>query len=763
MNTIRNWKPAAKITFIYVVVGCVWILGSDLALTYFLEESEKVNDLQTLKGWFYIAITAVLLFWLLNRQIKKIQEIEERWRFALEGSGDGVWDWTPETDSIWLSKKWKTMLGFEEHEIGKTLDEWSSRVHPEDMKHVMSVLKSHLDGKTANYIVEHRLRCKDGSFKWILDRGQVMERDDSGKPIRVVGTHTDISERKKLEEKLKLAATVFTHAREGIIITDGDSNIIEVNDTFSDITGYSREEVIGQNPRILKSGKQSPEFYSDMWKQIQASGYWSGELWNRRKDGEAYIEMITISAIRDADNKVSNHVALFSDVTQIREHQNQLEWMANYDTLTNLPNRVLLADRLRQAMLQCRRHQVSLAVIFLDLDGFKNVNDRYSHDVGDELLVNIAKHMTEVLREGDTLARIGGDEFVLILADLVNTEACQPVLDRLLTAAASPMTIDGNTFNVSASIGVTFYPQDDVAADVLLRHADHAMYAAKESGKNRYSYFDTSQAEAIKQQREKLLSLKHALDNNQFILHYQPQINMHTGEVIGFEALIRWQHPEQGLLAPNAFLPIIEYNHLLIDIGESVIDMALTQMSLWRAMKLNIPDSVSVNVSALQIEQPDFADKLKALLEAHPDIEPECIELEILETTALEDLERVSRTMEACVDLGVNFAIDDFGTGYSSLTYLKHLPAKMIKIDQSFVRDMLVDNDDLAIVRGIIGLSESFRRTVIAEGVETYEHGKVLLELGCSLAQGYGIARPMPASEIPAWIEQWHSGKHWQA
>lgn len=762
MNTIRKLKPAAKISLIYIVVGAIWILGSDLALEYIIGDVQTVNDLQTVKGWFYITITAALLFWLLNRQIKKIQEIEERWRFALEGSGDGVWDWDMKTDAVWFSKKWKNMLGYKGHEIGTTLDEWSSRVHPDDMTHVMAVLQSHLDGKTQNYTVEHRLQCKDGSFKWILDRGQIMERDDSGKPIRVVGTHTDISERKESEERLKLAATVFTHAREGIMITDADSNIIEVNDTFSDITGYSREEVIGQNPRILTSGKQSPEFYSEMWKQIQTAGFWSGELWNRRKDGEAYIEMITISAKRDADNKVSNYVALFSDITQIREHQNQLEWMANYDTLTNLPNRVLLADRLRQAILQCRRHQMSLAVVFIDLDSFKNINDRYGHDVGDNLLVKIAEHMTEVLREGDTLSRIGGDEFVAILTDLAKTEASEPILERLLTAAASQVTIEGNTFHVSASIGVTFYPQDDVAADLLLRHADHAMYAAKESGKNRYSFFDTSQAQAIKEQREKLLSLKHALANNQFILHYQPQVNMRTGKVIGFEALIRWQNPEQGLLAPNAFLPFIENNRLMIDIGESVIDMALTQMSLWRAMKMNLPDSISVNISALQIEQPDFADRLRALLEAHPDIEPESIELEVLETTALEDLEKVSKTMKACVDLGVKFAIDDFGTGYSSLTYLKHLPARKIKIDQSFVRDMLVDNDDLAIVRGVIGLSEAFRRTVIAEGVETIEHGKKLVEMGCELAQGYGIAKPMPANEVPAWLAQWRPEKDWQ-
>jgi len=758
----RIWKSAAKISLIYMVVGAIWILASDRALTYLFSDEQTVIALQTFKGWFYIIITGALLFWLVYRQMKMLHDSEERWCFALEGSGDGVWDWDVPSSSVWFSKQWKNMLGYADDEIGTGLDEWSSRVHPEDMAAVMADLQPHLDGQVATYINEHRVRCKDGSYKWILDRGQVISRDADGKPLRVVGVHSDITERKQAEEKLKLASTVFTHAREGILITDAERNIIEVNDTFAGITGYSRDEVIGQNPRIFQSGSHSPEFYDAMWQSINTTGYWTGEVSNRRKNNDVYIETLTITAVKDTTGEVCNYVALFSDITQIKAHQSQLERIANYDVLTNLPNRVLLADRLRQSMIQCKRHEQSLAVVFLDLDGFKRVNDIYGHDVGDALLIAISQRMNAALREGDTLARIGGDEFVAVMADLAKIEDCEPLLERLLEAASEPVSIEDKILKVSASIGVTLYPQDSVDADMLLRHADQAMYMAKELGKNRYHLFDTAQDDAIKLQREELAAIRLALDKQQFVLHYQPKVNMRTGMVIGLEALIRWQHPEHGLLPPNAFLPTIENSTMSIDVGEWVIDTALTQISRWQTMGIALPDSISVNISAKQLEQPEFSNRLATLLAAHPDVEPKRLELEVLETSALDDVQNVSTTMNACIALGVKFAIDDFGTGYSSLTYLRHLPADLIKIDQCFVRDMLVDTDDLAIVTGVIGLAKSFKRNVIAEGVETIEHGSALLQLGCELAQGYGIAKPMPADTIPAWLVEWKPDVSWE-
>ncbi|MDX2369534.1 MAG: EAL domain-containing protein [Colwellia sp.] len=606
-------------------------------------------------------------------------------------------------------------------------------------------------------------------------RATCIVTQEEGVPIRLTGIFQDISAQRNNQRKLEqsnldlananaaltLAASVFSHAGESIIITDIKGIIIDVNETFTTITGFSREEAIGQNPRILKSGRQSPEFYTEMWQTLQKEDYWTGEVWNRRKDGEVYAVMTTISAVRDEQGIVTHFVSLGNDITPMKEHQEQIERIAHYDVLTNLPNRVLLADRLSQVMLQCSRHEQSLGVAFLDLDGFKAVNDVHGHDMGDELLIALSIRMKEALRENDTLSRIGGDEFVAVLTDLSTVENCEPVLERLLLAASEPVTIDGVVLNVSASIGVTLYPQDNVDADLLLRHADQAMYVAKESGKNRYHLFDTAQDDAVKIQRESIKAIRCALDNHQFVLHYQPKVNMRTGTVTGVEALIRWQHPERGLLNPIEFLPVIENHAMMVEVGEWVIDAALTQISQWQDMGLNLPLSTSVNIAAVQLQQLDFTQRLKTLLAAHPDVKPHFLELEVLETSALDDVYNVSTIMDDCMAQGVSFALDDFGTGYSSLTYLRRLPANLIKIDQSFVRDMLIDADDLAIVEGVIALAKSFKRDVIAEGVETIEHGTALLQLGCELAQGYGIAKPMPASDIPAWIKDWKPDVSW--
>jgi len=569
-------------------------------------------------------------------------------------------------------------------------------------------------------------------------------------------------DKEKRAKELALAASVFAHAGEAITITDAAGTILDVNDTFTQTTGYSREDVIGQNSRTFQSERQSSKFYVDMWQTLLEEGFWYGEIWNRRKSGEVYAEMKTISAVRDAHNVTTHYVSLCTDITLLKEHQEQLERMVHYDILTKLPNRSLLADRLSQAMLHCRRDNLALAVVFLDLDSFKRINDAHGHGVGDELLIALSLRMKEALREGDTLARIGGDEFIAVLTGLIRVEDCEPVLERFLLAASEPIIIGDLVLKVSASIGVTLYPQDGSDADLLIRHADQAMYIAKESGKSRYHLFDTAQDDAVKVQRKNLAAIRSALDNKQFVLYYQPKVNMMTGAVIGVEALIRWQHPKRGLLNPIEFLPVIENNPMSIEMGEWVIDTALTQISQWQTMRPGLPVSISVNIAAVQLQQSDFMDRLAALLAAHSDVEPRYLALEVLETSALNDVQHVCTIMEACIALGVSFALDDFGTGYSSLTYLRRLPVSQIKIDQSFIRDMLVNPNDLAIVQGVIALAKSFKLEVMAEGVETIEHGTALVQLGCELAQGYGIARPMPASDVPVWISDWKPDIRWK-
>jgi diguanylate cyclase (GGDEF)-like protein/PAS domain S-box-containing protein len=596
-----------------------------------------------------------------------------------------------------------------------------------------------------------------GGRRWLETHAVPIQR--SGEMAQLAVTR-DISIRKAADKKLQLAASVFTHAREGIMITQVDGIIIDVNDAFSTITGYSRDEVVGKNPSILSSGRHGQEFFAEMWNSLADKGHWYGEVWNRRKDGEVYAEMQTVSAVCDEQGKVQQYVALFSDITAIKTHQSHLEHIAHYDALTSLPNRVLLADRLRQGMIQAQRHRRLLAVAFLDLDGFKAINDDHGHDAGDQLLIALAGRMKRALREGDTLARIGGDEFVAVLVDLDDVASSVPMLNRLLAAAAQPVEVGEAILQVSASLGVTFYPQvDDIEADQLQRQADQAMYQAKIAGKNRYHIFDAEQDTTIRGHNESLDRIRSALFEHEFVLYYQPKVDMRTGVVVAAEALIRWQHPEKGLLPPAVFLPVIEDHALGIEVGEWVIDTALTQMELWHAAGLDIP--VSVNISARQLQHVGFVARLREILALHPDVMPCCLELEVLETSALEDMAQVAKVIEACREIGVKFALDDFGTGYSSLTYLKHLPVDLLKIDQSFVRDMLDDPDDLAILQGVIGLAAAFQRQVIAEGVESVEHGKLLLQLGCDLAQGYGIARPMPGNEMPNWVLNWHPDESW--
>jgi diguanylate cyclase (GGDEF)-like protein/PAS domain S-box-containing protein len=577
-----------------------------------------------------------------------------------------------------------------------------------------------------------------------------------------IGILRDITGRKQADEKLHLAASVFTHAHEGILITTADGLIIDVNQALCEISGYSRDELLGRNPRILSSGRQETEFYAGMWRDLIELGHWHGEFWNRRKNGEVYAVMPTISAVRDEHGKTLRYVALYTDITRLKENEQKLERSAHFDMLTNLPNRVLLADRLQQGMVQARRREQRLAVAFLDLDGFKSINDNFGHEAGDQLLITLSVQMKQALREGDTLARLGGDEFVAVMVDMGSIETSLPMLTRLLTAAAEPVQLGEITLQVSASLGVTFYPQaEDIDADQLLRQADQAMYQAKQAGKNRYHLFDAELDSRVRSRYESLERIRRALNANEFVLFYQPKVNMRTGTVIGAEALIRWQHPEKGLLLPEQFLPVVEDHLLSIDLGEWVIDTVFAQMESWQAAGLNIP--VSINVGVRHLQQADFVERLLTLLEAHPNVNPENVELEVLETHAMEDLFKASQVIDACRKIGVTFSLDDFGTGYSSLSYLKHLPVTQLKIDRSFVHDMIDNPDDLSIVEGVIGLATAFRLLVIAEGAETIEHSTILLQLGCNQIQGYGIARPMPAEQLPGWEAAWRPDPVWSA
>jgi diguanylate cyclase (GGDEF)-like protein/PAS domain S-box-containing protein len=567
-------------------------------------------------------------------------------------------------------------------------------------------------------------------------------------------------ERREADKKLKLSARVFGEAHEGIFITYPDGSIVDVNPMFCEITGYERDEVIGQNPRIFSSGKHNPEFYADMWQSVIDKGYWHGEVWNCKKGGELYAVMLTISSIEDEAGKTSHYVCLFSDITESKEQQQKLELMAHYDVLTQLPNRALFADRFSQAVAHSKRSQTLLAICFLDLDNFKSVNDNYGHTVGDELLIEVARRIKLNIREEDTVSRQGGDEFTLLLGELESYPQCEQMLQRLLFSLAEPYLINDFPHRITASIGLSLFPYDDADLDTLVRHADQSMYQAKLDGRNQYHLFNPEQDHQTIQQQDDLQEIERALATDEFQLYFQPKVNMKTGEVYGAEALIRWLHPEKGLIAPLDFLPKIEGTDLEVEIGDWVVAKALKQLDLWKMQDIEL--EVSVNIACNHLQAPSFFAMLDGLLELHPNVDSHNLQLEILESSALGELQIMSSIIKTCREaLGVSVALDDFGTGYSSLAHIRNLSADTIKIDQSFVRDMLDDPNDYAIIDSVIGLSDSFNRAVIAEGVEEAEQGLMLLVMGCEFAQGYGIARPMPASEFLDWLHSYSPNQIW--
>lgn len=577
--------------------------------------------------------------------------------------------------------------------------------------------------------------------------------NDAGEIIGVLGVARDITERYFSEQRLELSASVFSNVFEGILITDANNLIMDVNPAFLKLTGYAREDILGKSPEVISAKRHDSEFFKIIWTSLRNSDYWQGEMWAMKKTGSEFPVMLSVSVVRDNKGEATNFIGVFSDITEVKQYALDLDRMAFFDPLTNLPNRRLFTDRMEQAILLSNRNGTKLAVGYLDLDGFKPINDRHGHKYGDDCLIEVSHRIRESLRETDTLSRFGGDEFVLLISNFKTTEDCEVVLKRILDAVSQPIIIDNTLILISASLGVSLCPPDSADIDTLIRHADQAMYRAKENGKNQYQFFDPDRDKTVKTSQLKLASLEKALENEEFIFHYQPKVNMKTGEIIGFEALIRWQHPRDGLLSPAQFYHHVMGTDLDLKIGDYAIDSALRQLSLWN--ELGRYFSISVNVSASHLLKQDFCDNLLKFLSNYPNVKAGQLELEILESAAIGDMQVATKILDKCRGMGLKISLDDFGTGYSSLAYFRRLPVDTLKIDQSFVIDMLLDTNDFDIVEAIIKLSQTFGRPVIAEGVETLEHCMVLKALGCNLCQGYGISKPMPVAEVLPWVDNW--------
>ncbi|MCB1758635.1 MAG: EAL domain-containing protein [Gammaproteobacteria bacterium] len=551
---------------------------------------------------------------------------------------------------------------------------------------------------------------------------------------------------KRTESKLRLSATVFESSSEGVMITDPEQIIISVNKAFTEITGYSEIEVLGKTPKVLSSGRHDAEFYHRMWRSIRHQDRWKGEIWDRRKDGEIYPKWQSISAVRDVEGKLVNYVSVFSDITSIRQSQDQLYHLAHHDPLTDLPNRMLLNARLDQAINHAHRERNHIALMFLDLDRFKNINDTLGHPVGDELLKSLAQRLKSVVREDDTVARLGGDEMIVVLEGLEHPQLATKVAENLLGIFEQPFTLGEHEVYVSASIGISIYPRDGSDATTLLKNADAALYMAKKDGRRRYHFYveelTTSALETLTLESD----MHRGLERQEFVLHYQPQFSLFNGELVGAEALLRWNHPELGMVPPNRFIPLAEENGLIEPLGLWVLQTACRQARRWQ-LESQVNLRMSVNLSARQLTRNRLVEEIAETLREF-ELDPHWLELEITESTVMNHPRHATEKLQALRALGITIAIDDFGTGYSSLSHLKSLPVDRLKIDRSFIRDIPRDTDDVALARSIIALGHSLDLRVIAEGVETTAQRELLASMGCNEMQGYLYSAPVPAAEM---------------
>jgi diguanylate cyclase (GGDEF)-like protein/hemerythrin-like metal-binding protein/PAS domain S-box-containing protein len=673
--------------------------------------------------------------------------------------------WLKDSDGLYLAcnTRFEEFFGAKEEDIlGKNDYDFVNK----DLADIFRINDNKVMKNSKAYINEEEVSFAIDGHKEILQTTKVPMYNNNGELIGVLGVARDITERIKISNALKneqkMLEAILDNAPIGIWMSTSDGKIKFVNKTFCELTGIDEYKFISAN-------HYSELFPADISNNCQKtdnecislnSGVSSSVEVLPFADGENHTLEVTKVKLDDVDNETSV-IGLAVDITQRQQQEQHLEYIAHYDALTGLPNRLLLSDRIHQALAQTNRHKQSLTVAYLDLDGFKAINDTYGHDKGDKLLTLLAERMRHTLRDGDTIARLGGDEFVIVLLDLKNHEDCVPMLKRLLNACSQEVIIDTIEMHVSASLGVAFFDAgDETDADQLLRQADQAMYQAKLSGKNRYYIFDAQKDKKIRTYHESLDEIQKALQNEEFVLYYQPKVNMQSGEIVGAEALIRWNHPTHGLLSPEVFLPVMQGHSLSVKVGDWVFNSVMQQIQEFKEKGVNLP--ISINVDAMQLQESDFVQRLKNLLKKYPKVKPTDFTLEVLETSALEDIVHISHIIESCQEIGILFSLDDFGTGYSSLTYLKRLPAKELKIDRSFVSGMLDDPDDLAILDGILGLSSAFRREVIAEGVTSIEHGEMLLQLGCKIAQGYVIARPMPHEDILTWIKKYKVDERWK-
>lgn len=661
----------------------------------------------------------------------------------------GYWDWDVRHNRITRSKEVFNIFGTTPSEQPATFEYFLSLVHPDDRETVKAALQTAIASNT-RYSLSHRIIRPDGTTRLIQGEGEITLADD-GKPDRMFGTVQDITLIKKKEEQLAMAAKVFESSIEGITITDARGVIQSVNRAFTHITGYSEEEAIGRRPSILKSDRHDEEFYRAMWSTLMAEKKWEGEIWNRRKNGEVYPERLTITAITDEYGQVTHHVAVFHDMSEIRSYEDQLHFHAFHDALTGLPNRLLMLDRFHVAINHAQRLHKQVAVLVLDLDNFKHINDSLGHNIGDVLLQQVAERLKEGIDAGHTIGHLGGDDFAILIEQCEDEQEAVRMAEKAIALFAEPFNLAIYETFVTVTIGITFFPGDGNDADTLLKNAELAMYRAKEEGKNKYQLFTTAMNAKVVHRLSLENSLRKALDRNEFIVYYQPKVATATGRMVGMEALVRWQSGDGRLISPLDFIPLAEETGLIIPIGEYVLRQACRDTRQW--LEKNKALVVSVNLSPRQFMQENLVQNITNIL-LETGLPPSRLELEITESAVMFNEEAALAKLFELKAAGIRLALDDFGTGYSSLHFLRKLPLSTLKIDRSFVKELPAEPNSAAIASTIIAMAQALHLDVVAEGVENVAQLDFLVRLNCTEIQGFLFSPPITALAFSALVEK---------
>ena len=684
-------------------------------------------------------------------------KLKERMELALVGSNTSILDWDFTDNSFYISPNWKEMLGYKDNELPNSFLTWMKLAHRNDKRAIIHSLNTAREEKIKHFENNHRLKHKDGRWIWVLGRAQILY-DKNGEAVRMIGTHTDITEEKEMQLKFARQAQILEHIHDAVVSTDLKGFITSWNRGAEVLFGYTADETAGKHISIVYS-KERRRVYQKGVGILMQKGEYRADIQLVKRSRAVIYANVSLSLLKDEKGRSVGIIGYAQDITErkraeekLLEQKNTLDYQAHHDVLTALPNRILFNERLEQGIEKARQNKTDLALLFIDLDHFKQINDSLGHEIGDRVLKIVARRLKARIRKNDTLSRLGGDEFTIIMQEPASAQSSSKLAGKILEALSEPIRIDAHTLYVSSSIGISLYPQDGEDAHNLIKYADTAMYKAKDEGRNNYQFYSAEMTELAFERIAMEASLRQALKNDEFVVYYQPQVDAVHEKIIGIEALVRWQHPILGLSSPEKFIPLAEETGLIVEIDRIVMKEAMRQVGEWYGEGLN-PGVLSLNLAVKQLEHNDFLQTLQGNME-RSGFKPEWLEFEVAEGQVMQKPEEAIAKLRQISDFGIGIAIDDFGTGYSSLSYLKRLPINKLKIDRSFVRDIPDDDEDVAIVKAIIALAKSLNLDLVGEGVETVAQKKFLIDNGCQNIQGYYYSRPMPPGEMKIYMQK---------